>query len=74
MSYMFIGFFWAKELISEAIFDVCGLYTFFYETPCIFFLIFNISRKSMNQKLLEIVQVTVPIFFYIDKNWKMKQL
>ena len=39
----------------------------FYEKPCIFFLIFNISGKSMKQKLLEMFQVTVPIFFYFDE-------
>ena len=34
----------------------------FYQIPCIFFLIFNISGKSMKQELLEMVQVTVPNF------------
>ena len=30
--------------------------------------------KSMNTKLLEIVQVTVPIFFYFDVIWKMREV
>ena len=30
--------------------------------------------KSMKKKLLEIVQVTVPNFFYFDEIWKTKQL
>ena len=32
-----------------------------------FFLIFNISGKSMKQKLLEMDQVTVPIFLILMK-------
>ena len=39
----------------------------FYELPCIFFLIFNISGKSIKQELLEMVQVTVPILFILMK-------
>ena len=29
--------------------------------------------KSTKQKMLEMVEVTVPIFFYFDEIWKMKQ-
>ena len=36
----------------------------FYEIPCIFFFIFNISGKSMKQELPEMVQVTVPNFIW----------
>ena len=39
----------------------------FMKNPVYFFSIFNISGKGMKQKLSEMFQVTVPIFFYFDE-------
>jgi len=60
----------ARELLLDLPLDVADDIpekSHFMKNPVYIFLIFNISGKGMKQKLSEMFQVTVPIFFYFDE-------